>query len=37
MIENKISKAIIGCAIEVHRKLGPGLSLCPSVQQKKLK
>lgn len=25
MIENEISKKIIGCAIEVHRKLGPGL------------
>ena len=25
MIENEISKRIIGCAIEVHRKLGPGL------------
>jgi len=25
MVENKISKTIIGCAIEVHRKLGPGL------------
>jgi len=25
MIENEISKTIIGCAIEVHRKLGPGL------------
>ncbi len=25
MIENEISKKIIGCAIEVHRQLGPGL------------
>jgi GxxExxY protein len=25
MIENDISKEIIGCAIEVHRQLGPGL------------
>lgn len=25
MIENDISKIIIGCAIEVHKKLGPGL------------
>ncbi|MBE9489577.1 MAG: GxxExxY protein [Bacteroidetes bacterium] len=25
MIENEISNKIIGCAIEVHRKLGPGL------------
>jgi GxxExxY protein len=25
MIENKISKEIIGCAIEVHKQLGPGL------------
>lgn len=25
MIENQISKKIIGCAIEVHRILGPGL------------
>lgn len=25
MIENEISKAIIGCAIEVHKQLGPGL------------
>lgn len=25
MEENEISKAIIGCAIEVHRELGPGL------------
>lgn len=25
MNENKISKIIIGCAIEVHKQLGPGL------------
>jgi len=25
MIENNISKKIIGCAIEVHKQLGPGL------------
>ncbi len=25
MIENKFSNTIIGCAIEVHKKLGPGL------------
>lgn len=25
MIENDISKIVIGCAIEVHKKLGPGL------------
>ena len=25
MIENEISKQIIGCAIEVHKQLGPGL------------
>ena len=25
MIENKLSNIIIGCAIEVHKKLGPGL------------
>jgi len=25
MIENEISKKIIGCAIEVHKQLGPGL------------
>ena len=25
MIENEISKKIIGCAIEVHKVLGPGL------------
>ncbi|MBE9468840.1 MAG: GxxExxY protein [Bacteroidetes bacterium] len=25
MIENELSKKIIGCAIEVHRHLGPGL------------
>ena len=25
MEENKISEQIIGCAIEVHRQLGPGL------------
>lgn len=25
MIENELSKKIIGCAIEVHRQLGPGL------------
>ena len=25
MHENEISEAIIGCAIEVHRQLGPGL------------
>ena len=25
MIENKLSKKIIGCAIEVHKQLGPGL------------
>jgi len=25
MIENDLSKIIIGCAIEVHKQLGPGL------------
>lgn len=25
MTENELSKIIIGCAIEVHRRLGPGL------------
>ena len=25
MTENQISKIIIGCAIEVHKQLGPGL------------
>lgn len=25
MIENEISKIIIGCAIDVHKQLGPGL------------
>lgn len=25
LIENELSKKIIGCAIEVHRQLGPGL------------
>ncbi|MCH5688199.1 GxxExxY protein [Niabella sp. W65] len=25
MVENHISNIIIGCAIEVHRTLGPGL------------
>ena len=25
MIENEISKTIIGCAINVHKQLGPGL------------
>ncbi len=25
MTENQISKLIIGCAIEVHKALGPGL------------
>ena len=25
MVENQISNIIIGCAIEVHRTLGPGL------------
>lgn len=25
MKENEISRQIIGCAIEVHRQLGPGL------------
>ena len=25
MTENKLSEKIIGCAIEVHRELGPGL------------
>jgi len=25
MIENDLSKKIIGCAIEVHKQLGPGL------------
>lgn len=25
MIENELSKTIIGCAIEVHKQLGPGL------------
>lgn len=32
MDENEISNAIIGCAIEVHRELGPGL--LESVYQK---
>lgn len=25
MIENEVSEKIIGCAIEVHKSLGPGL------------
>ncbi len=25
MTENELSKLIIGCAIEVHKQLGPGL------------
>ncbi len=25
MIENELSKIVIGCAIEVHKQLGPGL------------
>ena len=25
MKENELSKMIIGCAIEVHKQLGPGL------------
>lgn len=25
MIENEISEKVIGCSIEVHRSLGPGL------------
>lgn len=25
MLENELSKIIIGCAIEVHKQLGPGL------------
>jgi len=25
MIENELSQKIIGCAIEVHKQLGPGL------------
>ena len=25
MIENEITELFIGCAIQVHRKLGPGL------------
>lgn len=25
MIENKITECIIGCAIEIHKRLGPGL------------
>lgn len=25
MTENEISKIILGCAIEVHKQLGPGL------------
>lgn len=25
MVENELSKIVIGCAIEVHRQLGPGL------------
>ena len=25
MVENELSKKIIGCAIEVHKQLGPGL------------
>ena len=27
MNENEISKIIIGCAIEVHKQLGPGLNM----------
>lgn len=25
LIENELSSTIIGCAIEVHKQLGPGL------------
>ena len=25
MIENELSKNIVGCAIEIHKQLGPGL------------
>lgn len=28
MHDNEISKAVIGCAIEVHQQLGPGLLEC---------
>ena len=40
---NKLSKEIIGCAIEVHRSLGPGLlesayeeCLCHELKPKKI-
>jgi GxxExxY protein len=44
MHENEISKEIIGCAIEVHRVLGPGLlesvyedALCHELKLRKLR
>ncbi len=44
MTENEISKIIIGCAIEVHKTLGPGLlesayqeCLCYELKKKGLK
>ena len=44
MVENEISNKIIGCAIEVHKLLGPGLlesayeeCLCYELQQAGLK
>ena len=44
MNENEISKVIIGCAIEVHKQLGPGLlesayqeCLCFELEQSGLK
>ena len=33
MDENEISRSIIGCAIEVHRQLGPGLQLVDGVSR----
>ncbi len=44
MHENEISKKVIGCAIEVHRQLGPGLlesvyeeALCYELSRESLK